>query len=79
MQAEVLRKYADTVAERCAAARGGHTKYFTSKWIKRVGVTLSHVWCAQNNNLPILWILWHEILLVENHILLVLYILTKNI
>lgn len=57
------------MAERSAAARGGHTKDSTSKWMKRVGLTLSHVLCAQSSNLPILWILWNEILLVQNYIL----------
>lgn len=28
------------MAESCAAARGGHTKYSTSKWIKRVSDSL---------------------------------------
>ncbi len=47
---EVLRKYINTVPERCAAviaAKGGHTKIFCLKWIKTVWLTSSDICCAQ--------------------------------
>ncbi len=57
---EVLRKYTDSMPQRCAAviaAKGGHTKYY-----KTVRLTSSDICCALSNHLHVSWTLWNEIM-----------------
>ena len=56
IRVEVLRKYIDTLPERCAAviaAIGGHTKLLKLKVEKTVGLTSSDICCAQSNHLHV--------------------------